>query len=161
MAHVFEDIAELILQRLKDATFTEPYVIREFVRPSFLGVNFQFDHLKCVVIQDPPTRNPAYDIPGNPPALGWTVPYRVETFIRPSTTNPTQVPLGTVANAVLTQVIAALTTPASSWHTWDNLAPNTTYDTAVLQNEDGSVVTARVTLNVDCRHNEQDTTVAR
>jgi hypothetical protein len=158
---VFEDIAEQILARLKAGTYAEPYKPIEFVRPKYLGSDFQYDHLKCVVLQDTPQRNEDIDIPGNPPAVGWTVPYRVETFITPNETNPNALPLHTVANYVLADVIKVLTTPIDEWFTWNNRAPNTQYETAILQNESGSIVTAQVTLNVDCRHNENDPYTAR
>jgi hypothetical protein len=161
MAHVFEDIAELIVTRLQAGTYTAPYELKEIVRPARLGTGFQFEHLKCVVLQDPPQQNSDITLPGNPPAPGWTVPYRVEVFIQPSTTNPNQEPLQTICNAVLAQVITALTTPNDAWHTWNNKAVNTLYESSVVQNDDGSIVTARVVLNVDCRHNEGDPTTAR
>jgi hypothetical protein len=161
MAHVFEDIAELILARLKDGTYTAPYQLTNFVRPSRLGANFQKEHLLCAVLQDVPQRNPALDLWGNPAAIAWTVPYRVTVFLMPSMLAPIPDALDTVANHVFADVMKVMTTPESSWFNWSNKAVDTAYEPMLIQNDDGSVSAATVTFNVHCRHSENDPTVAR
>lgn len=154
---VLEDIAEQIVTRLEAGTYAFPLL--RVIRPNRLQTNkTTLEHLECYVIQGEPQRNTENDIGGNPPALGWTVPYAVIVQIRPSDKDETA--LDTYFNTISADVVKALA-DADDWHIWNNKAVNTDYSIAMAAGDDHSSIAAIVTLSVDVRLDWIDPYTAR
>ena len=58
-------------------------------------------------------------------------------------------------------MVKALATPSDTWMQWNNKAVNSAYDLNMLIDDRGVTAAVVVVLEVQCRWNETDPTVAR
>ena len=82
------------------------------------------DGVSIVIQQGPSNPLPKLDYPGNPPAKAYEVVFNINCFIG---LKPSEVEFSTSCNAVVAEVVAAITTPTESpvtWFTFGGLAIN-------------------------------------
>lgn len=151
---ILELIAQELVSRLgnvSSATSVErPRRGREFE---------EADH-KIVVVQDDPIHNDELSAPGNPPAVAWIQPFLVHLIVRNADVDET--PDDQTLNQFKSDVIAAVCTPANSWHQFDgnSINANFTADRAYTP-QDANFSGVSLLLEVTYRVDENDPTNAR
>ena len=124
---VAERIEEKVFKRLQqlEAGFYIGIDPPQVMRPTRHGDDAP-EHNQIILETDDPERMTEHDCPGNPPATGWGLRFRVRCRVMPSENDVTAV--NTFRNELSAAVRAVLTTPNASYHTWDSLAFNTVWE---------------------------------
>jgi len=124
------------------------------VRPKQLGKLDGVENKTIWIVQGDAYKNEELSCEGNPLLQAWDQEFQLELFIRESDAD-TQ-PVDKRINDLLGKVITALTAP-ERWHSWDDLAVNTTIDSMLTFSQVNGVFSGvEITLTVTYRHREND-----
>jgi hypothetical protein len=150
-APIWDQIADLILARVKAGTYTPTYQIGEVFRPNQRWKRPQPEAFSCyVAIED--------FNPGSNPEVNNTQPqdlvYKVGVYVMMPEDDLT--PLDSIACYIISDLAKAITTPTDSWQTWSNLAANSHWQPFIEHHEDMSIVVAGVRITVQTRVSETD-----
>tara|TARA_R100000742_G_C4274352_1_gene94285 strand:+ start:1227 stop:1598 length:372 start_codon:yes stop_codon:yes gene_type:complete len=83
---------------------------------------------------------------GNPPKVAWILPLNITCIVQPSMTD--EVPIDERMNDFVVEAMDALSEPATSWHTFDNLALNAEFTPPIAIEQANDSARA---MNFDCR----------
>lgn len=150
-APIWDQIADLIVTRVKAGTYTPTYQIANVVRPTQRWKRTTPQAFSVYVAIE--TFNP-----GSNPEVNNTQPqdivYKVGVHI--ITKEEDLTPLDSIACYVISDLAKAITTPNDSWQNWDNLALNSHWQPFIEHAEDMSVVVAGLRITVQTRVDEDD-----
>lgn len=157
---VVETIAGIIESRLEamidDTTYQT--TISEVQRPSrFAG--FAPIHNQIVLVQGSTERNPALDRPGNPPAIAYRQPFAIHCHVMQSERD--QDALDSLLNAFHADVVKAICSPTSTWHTFGGNAIDAEFGNVNYVQADGGLDGVQIPLTVTFRTSENDPTELR
>lgn len=142
-------VAERIMAEVK----TRVAVYSDTFRSTAVGT-WQPKDLTIHVYQGDLVENEALSLPGNPPAQAWDMEAIVAGLVKPSDHDTRAV--DTIKNTFHSEIIKAATLP-DFWHTWGDLAVNTTIGRVEdYTSEDGSMNGVKVVFLVTFRTDEDD-----
>lgn len=150
---VLETIARAIKTRIEGVTTTAGYnyTIGEVVRPNRNGENIQPRDLLCILRQMDP-EPPTY-LMGNPPRVEWRQPFAITIFAIQS--DRSENAAEAYINTVMSDVMKAITTPAS-WWTWSSNAVNSEWGAITFGDPIEGLDSVLVELIVTYRTKETD-----
>lgn len=122
-----------------------------FYRPNRKS-DFQIKDGSIFLTHDEIESNEELSAMGNPPKIAWVLPLTITCIVQPSKDD--EIPLDERMNDFVAEAMDALTDPAASWHTFDDLAINSELTPAIQieQTDDTARAMAfgcRVTYRVD------------
>jgi hypothetical protein len=118
---ILEQIAQAIETRLAECTVDNDYQQTVSVkRPTRMGDNWTPDNNLVLLSQGDASRVPEVEQESYPEVFAWAQQFQIDIFTIPSESDPT--PIEQLANVTAADVIATLTDPIETWHTWGNLA---------------------------------------
>lgn len=147
-APVFDTIADLIVSRLKAGTYTNPYELKNVLRPNQRHSNIAPEPFLCIVqmLGLAPTGD-NYEEEGSSPFYRMTATYHAETAVMQAEKDET--PHDLVASYVVFDMAKAITVPNSSWQSWGGNALNSRWRPSIEVAENGSILTAGLQIDVD------------
>ena len=155
---ISERIAVAVFERLQLllAGYSKHFTASEVVRPLRNG-GFTPQHLQIVMTQSAPELVQELMCPGNPPALAYQTQFNIRCHVMPSERDPT--PVDEFVNVMAAEVQRVVTDDSYLtylWHTMDNLAINSEWQTHENIESDGSFDGVNVPLLVTYRVSEND-----
>lgn len=155
---VQERIAEELFFRLQFlASGYDPDVpVSEVVRPTRLG-SWTPQHMQIVLTAADAEVNPELQCPGNPPAVAWNVTFNIRCHLLPSESDTTPIDrYKLLMVAAVHKVVqdTALLTFTYPWHTFNDLALDSRWQTPEQIDADGGVDGINVPLLVIYRTDE-------
>jgi len=142
-----DTIADLIVARLKAGMYTRPYEISNVVRPNQKFNNFVLEPWLCLVQMVELAPAADYEEEGTNPFYRMIATYHAETAVIQPDDDPA--PHDQIASYLIWDMAKAITTPATSWHTWEDNALNTRWRPLVTFAENNAIVTAGLAIDVD------------
>lgn len=155
-----ELIAGVLTSRLENITIYNGYAfdVAEVTRPNRFGTNTTYRHLGIIVEQRNGVRNPAIDIPGNPPAIGYDQEYAVRCIVRDRAGGEAH---AVNENEMVANAVKALTA-ASNWHSVNGYALDTKFgDVEPFISDTGEFNGATIPVIVLYRVNENNPFTSR
>jgi len=154
MRPVSERIALVLFDRLQElAAQLDPTntVVSEVVRPTRYAT-YTPQHNQIVIVQESPEIDAQLSHAGNPPSVAWRQRFKVHCHVMPSELDPTT--LDSLINNFVADVVVAICQPASSWHTFGNLAINAMIEGPQIIEASGGVAGMTVPVLVVYRTSE-------
>jgi hypothetical protein len=154
---IVEQIYEVIVNRMEAMVDNTAYDIGivEVFRPTRMG-EFTPRDRQILVVQGDDERISELDIAGNPPGIARRQTFNIRCHLLPDETSGED-----VVNQAAADIIKALTTPNSTWHTMNNLAMNSEVGKFEYVNFDGGPDGVNVPVAVTYRVSEYSPFVSR
>lgn len=132
---IVEQIAQVIYDRLTQLLQfgNENTEVSEVIRPRTIGTYTPKD-LQVVLTQGETTENPELACPGNPPATCFVTTFNIRCHVMPDETSNT--PKATHINEMAADVRKAICDPQNTWHNFDGLAIDATFETTETINSE-------------------------
>lgn len=155
---ISERIASELLGRLSllAAGYSDHVPVSEVVRPLRNEIETP-THLQIVLTQDSPERVPELDCPGNPPASAYQIKFNCRCRVMPSERDTTAV--DELINAMAAEVVRVVCDESYleyQWHTMENLAIDSEWQSHENIDSDGSYDGVNVPLLVTYRVSENN-----
>lgn len=131
--------------------------VSEVIRPTRMG-GFTPKHLQIVLTQNAPERNEELDCPGNPPATAYQLLFNIRCHVMPSEKDITVVDeiINTFAADVVMVVCDEAVHEQGPWHTMNDLAVSSEWQSLESIDSDGSFTGISVPLLVTYRTDENN-----
>lgn len=156
---VSERIASVLFGRLQflAAQYSLYTPVCEVIRPTRMG-GFTPKHLQIVLTQEAPEIDEELGCPGNPPATGYRLLFNIRCHAMPSEKDITVIDeiLNTMAADVVLVVCDEDVHDQGQWHTMNDLAINSEFQSLESIEPDGSYVGVNVPLLVTYRTDENN-----
>lgn len=151
---IADRIADALVDRIKAGTgWLEPYHVEHVTRPNQFHKNYDVENLACTVQLIDVNDGSQPEINN---AVALSLPFEVFVYLLMPEEDTT--PIDKVALAVIEGLIDAITTPNATWHNWSGLAINSHWRQFIRRTENGAIAGCGVTVTVETRVSEYDTT---